>query len=128
MSMVIIFRGTGKQALGKRGRASRMAKGNKAHTATANRIAKKFGTTVNGDGKPDVDTSIVVVEVETSATIRDGIRRLATAAKPAFVAVTNKEAIIDALRHTHGTNVGVMDPQGEIVKQSQPPLDLPKPA
>jgi hypothetical protein len=100
-----------------------MGTGNKAHTATANRIARRYGATVNGDGNPDILAPSVAIEVETSATLRGAIRRLKNAAGPAFVAVTNKEAISDALRFAHGTTVGVMDPHGEIIRQSQPPLE-----
>jgi hypothetical protein len=117
----MIIGGTGKTATVPGG-ASRMAKGNKAHTAAANRIAKRFGTTASDDGSPDVQTHEVTIEVETSATIRAAIRRLKDADRPAFVAVTNKEALVDALRYAHGTSVGVMDPHGEIVRQSEPAL------
>ena len=123
----MIVAGTGKESKFSIDGASRMAKakGNKAHTATANRIAKRFGTTVSDDGQPDVQTPEVTIEIETSATIRDAVRRLSNTDRPAFVAVTNKEALVDALRYAHGTTVGVMDSRGEIVKQSQPPLELP---
>ena len=98
-----------------------MGKGNKAHTATANRIARRYGCSVNVDGSPDIQAAELVVEVETSATVRKAIQRLQNFDRPAFVAVTNKEAILEALRYAQGTTVGVMDPHGEIVKQSQPP-------
>lgn len=119
--MIVV--GTGKRAF-VTGGALAMAKGNKAHTAVANRIAKRFATTVS-DRSPDIQTAGVTIEVETSATIRDAVRRLKNADRPAFVAVTNKEAIADALRYAHGTSVGVMDPQGQIVRQAEPPLELP---
>jgi hypothetical protein len=103
--------------------AKSKGKGNKAHSAAVNRIARRYGGRVSLDGDPDVVAPAVAIEVETSATIRQGIRRLSDIAGPTFVAVTNKEAIVEALRQSHGTNVGVMDAQGEIVKQSQPPLE-----
>lgn len=118
----MIVAGTGKGLLRDRRGAARMGKGNKAHTATANRIARRYGGTVSVDGSPDIQTAELIVDVETSATVRKGVQRLNAADRPAFVAVTNKEAILEALRYTQGTTVGVMDPHGEIVKQSQPPL------
>jgi hypothetical protein len=80
---------------------------------------------VGSDGQPDVQTTELTIEVETSATILAAIRRLKSVEGPAFVAVTNKEAIAEALRHAYGTSVGVMDPYGTIVKQSEPPLEVP---
>jgi hypothetical protein len=78
---------------------------------------------VNSDGNPDIVTPGVVIEVETSATLRNAIRRLKNSTGPAFVAVTNQEALSDALQFSQGTTVGVMDPHGEIIRQSQPPLE-----
>jgi hypothetical protein len=99
-------------------------KANKAHAVAANRIAKRYGTTVSENGQPDVQTPAVTIEIETSPTIREAVRRLTNADRPAFVAVTNKEALADALRYAHNTTVGVMDSHGAIVKQSHPPLEV----
>lgn len=99
---------------GGRGRMS------KAHTATANRIARKYNTTYNrGDGF-DIVTDEMVIEVETSATLAEGIRRLKVLSPPVYVAVTNKEAVTEALRLVSGTEVGVMAPYGEIIRMSPP--------
>jgi len=100
-----------------------MKRTNKAHTTTANRIAKRYGANVNGDGEPDVSREGLTVEVETTATLNAGLNRLKNVDGPVFLAVTNREGLVDALKKAHGTRVGVMDPQGEIVKQSDPPLD-----
>jgi hypothetical protein len=35
-----------------------------------------------------------------------------------YVAVTNRESLDDALKQTEGTGIGVMDPQGEIVRET----------
>lgn len=98
-----------------------MGKANKAHTATANRIAKRYGGIYNhGDG-PDISTDELTIEVETTATIRQAVRRLTGGKGAVFVAVTNKDGVVEALRIAQDTRVGVMDPQGQIVKQSDPP-------
>ena len=100
-----------------------MSVNNKAHTATVRRVAERYGASINIEGNPDVSSADLVVEVETSATISRGIKALADVEGPVFVAVTNREALEDALRKASRTHVGVMDPQGQIVKQSEPPLD-----
>jgi len=120
----MIVAGTGKSALRDSRGAKRMGRGNKAHTATANRIARRYGGTASVDGSPDIQTADLVVEVETSATVRKTVQRLQNSDRPTFVAVTNKEAILEALRYAQGTTVGVMDPHGDIIKQSQPPLEI----
>ena len=95
---------------------------NKAHTATVRRVAERYGGTVNANGSPDITSEHLTVEVETSATLAQGIRDLEKVDGPVFVAVTNREALDEALRRVKRSRVGVMDPQGEIVKQSDPPL------
>ena len=96
---------------------------NKAHTATVHRIARRYSAETNSDGQPDVSNGKLTVEVETSATLSQGIKSLLEVQGPVFVAVTNREALSDALRKASNTRVGVMDPQGEIMKQSDPPLN-----
>ena len=98
---------------------------NKAHTATTNRIAKRYGAMVNPDGNPDIQSQGLTVEVETTASVAAGIRRLQNFEGPVFVAVTNREALEDALHRASRTRVGVMDPQGEIIQQSDPPYTPP---
>ena len=95
-----------------------MAPPNKAHTATGRRIAKRYKATYNeGDGI-DIHADGIMIEVETTATIEEGVQRLTKHQGRVFVAVTNKEGIAEALRLTQGTSVGVMDPRGNIVKES----------
>ena len=96
---------------------------NKAHTATVRRVAERYRASINTEESPDISSGDLTVEVETSATISRGIKALAEVAGPVFVAVTNREALDEALRKAARTRVGVMDPQGVIVKQSDPPLD-----
>jgi hypothetical protein len=35
-----------------------------------------------------------------------------------FIAVTNRESLAEALRQTAGTGIGVMNPQGDIVREA----------
>src|SRR6266446_2912501 len=97
-----------------------MAKSSKAHTATVNRIARRYGGELNLDRGPDITTPQMVIEVETTATLHRGVRRLKTCKGPAYLAVTNKEALAEALRLTARTAIGVMDPRGNIVKPHDP--------
>jgi hypothetical protein len=88
---------------------------NKAHTATVRRIATRLGVEPSSDGHPDIATPEMVVEVETSATLADGVARLRTRRGRRFVAVTNREALSEALELVAGTGIGVMNPQGDVV-------------
>ena len=96
-----------------------MLHGNKAHATTINRIVRRY------HGKPgleldvDVQTPDGIVEVETEATISSGIKHLKRFSGPVYLAVTNKEALPEALRATDGSRIGVMDPQGNIVRPSR---------
>ena len=100
-----------------------MGKDNKAHTATANRIAQRYGTTYNrGDG-PDIQSGDLTIEVETTATLTAAIRGMQQLDGARFVAVTNQEGVVEAVKRARGTGIGVMDPQGEIVHQSDPPYE-----
>lgn len=93
---------------------------NKAHTATTRRLAQRFGGAIGRDGQPDVTAGDMLIEVETAATLAEGIARLVPLEGRRYVAVTNREALAEALRLTEGTEVGVMTPQGEIVRESHP--------
>jgi hypothetical protein len=63
----------------------------------------------------------MVVEVETSATLATGVARLRSGTGRRFVAVTNRESLREALQLVDGTEIGVMDPQGEIVREAGRP-------
>ena len=91
---------------------------NKAHTATANRIAQLYGTRYNAGDGFDIRTGELIVEVETTATVHEGIDRLRQTPGRVYVALTNKDGVREALRLAAGTHVGVMDPQGNVVKES----------
>ncbi len=97
----------------------RMGTRNKAHTATANRIAKLYGAEVQDHpDKPDIQIGLFAIEVETTATMADAIERLSDVAGKVYVAATNQDGVIDALSLVNGTKVGVMDPQGQILRES----------
>jgi hypothetical protein len=92
---------------------------NKAHTATLRRIAKRYGGMIGTDGQADITAGEMVIEVETAATLAAGINKLKSHACKRYVAVTNQEAIVEALRMTAGTDIGVMNPQGDIVREGE---------
>jgi hypothetical protein len=58
----------------------------------------------------------LIIEVETAATVADGIRKLLSAGGRRFVAMTNQESVEDALVVARTTDIGVMSPRGDIVK------------
>lgn len=107
---------------------------NKAHAAVVRRLIERYGTkgkTVKGlsgkvfppclDGSADgfdVHFGDLIIEVETSATIGSAIEKLAKAHGRRFIAVTNRESIDDALALTTPTDIGVMDPWGEVVREA----------
>ena len=91
---------------------------NKAHTATLRRIAKRYGGKIGTDDRADIVAGDILIEVETAATLSAGIARLMSQSCRRYVAVTNRESLDDAFRQTEGTGIGVMDPQGNIVRES----------
>lgn len=91
---------------------------NKAGRATFRRIARRYGAEMSEDGGRAIVLGALTIAVETSATLADGIAQLQSLAGRRFVAVTNKESIAEALRLTDGTSLGVMDSQGNIVKDA----------
>jgi hypothetical protein len=90
--------------------------GNKAHAATVRRLAQRYGV------QPGVECDLLgsgwVIEVETAATVAGGIQKLLHETGRRFVAMTNRESIQDALELTKSTEIGVMSPQGDIVKDA----------
>lgn len=71
----------------------------------------------------DVQVGDLIIEVETTATLVQAVERLQQAAGRRFIAVTNREAIADAVAVTRGTEIGVMDPWGEIVQTPGRPVE-----
>jgi hypothetical protein len=88
---------------------------NKAHSATMRRVAERFNARMGGAAGFDLIASDAIIEVETSATLNQGLQRLMAASGRRFVAVTNKEALPDAIRLTRATGIGVLGPRGEVV-------------
>ena len=88
---------------------------NKAHTATVNRIVRRYSGKLGSALDVDIETDEGIVEVETEATINRGIKQLKKFRGPVYLAVTNNEA----LRATNGSRIGVMDPRGNIVKPAR---------
>lgn len=88
------------------------------HDQTATRIARGEGVSYNQGQGPDVNTGRRAIEVETADTVRDGLRQLQGFRKPVYIAGADADATEAALQVTDGTTVGVMNPQGRIVKSS----------
>jgi len=95
-----------------------MAHINKAHTTVGRRLAKRFGAIYSPDDeRPDILGDEFVVEIETSATLPLGVARLKTYRGRVYIAVTNRETLKLALEHVTETHIGVMDPEGNIVRE-----------
>ena len=88
------------------------------HDKTANRLARKKGVEYNRGQGPDVITPRQAIEVETVDTIADGFRQLRGFKKQVYIAGADKLATAKSLEAAKGTTVGVMDPQGNIIKRS----------
>jgi len=90
----------------------------RSHTATANRLAKKFKTDYNKSKGPDINTDKLAIEVETEDSVSDASRQLQGFNKPVYVAGANQKTVQKALEKYENTTIGVMDNQGKIVKRS----------
>jgi hypothetical protein len=96
---------------------------NKAHAAVVRRLFERYGA-----GKPsangfDVHFDDLIIEVETSATLSGGLERLRDVSGRRFLAVTNREALEEAMALTESTGIGVMDPWGDVVRG--PSVEIP---
>ena len=88
------------------------------HDKTASRLAAKNRVDYNRGQGPDMNTPTRAIEVETANTVGDGLRQLRGFRKPVYIAGADATATKAALEATQGTTVGVMDPQGKILKRS----------
>lgn len=88
------------------------------HDETARRLARREGVDYNRGKGADVIGNRRVIEVETAATARDGLRQLQGHRKPVYIAGADEAATKAALKATAGTTVGVMDSNGNIVRSS----------
>lgn len=97
---------------------------NKAHAAVLRRLAERYGGRLRPILRQPFDFQVedLIIEVETTATLQQAVQRLQGVAGRRFIAVTNREALSDALALTRGTPIGVMDPWGEIVAAPLRPL------
>jgi hypothetical protein len=89
---------------------------NKAHAATLRRLSERYG--IPSGQSFDLAGGDLIIEVETAATVADGIRKLLQAGGRRFIAMTNQESVHDALLMTRATEIGVMSPRGDIVKEA----------
>jgi len=90
---------------------------NKAHAAVVRRLIERYGVGGENSNGFDVHIGDLIIEVETTATLLDAVERLRRTAGRRFIAVTNREAISDAVALTGKTEIGVMDPWGEVVRE-----------
>jgi hypothetical protein len=93
---------------------------NKAHSAVVRRLMERYGVpgTENSNGF-DVHVGDLIIEVETTVTLRDAVAKLKGASGRRFIAMTNREALADAVALTRATDIGVMDPWGDIVREPE---------
>lgn len=89
---------------------------NKAHAATVRRLSERYR--IPAGQTYDLAGEGLIIEVETAATVSEGVRKLKEASGRRFVAMTNKESISDAVELTSATDIGVMGPRGEVVKEA----------
>ena len=89
-----------------------------SHDNVANRIARQQGVPYNRGKGPDVKGGRATVEVETENTVKDGLRQLQGYRGPVYIAGASSTAVQRALKATDGTTIGVMTPNGRIVKPS----------
>ena len=83
-----------------------------------NRIAQRYGVRPTPDGPFDIQAENFSIDVETSASLDEAVEKLRIQSGPVYIAVTNKEGIHLALSKTEDTTIGIMDPQGGIVRNS----------
>jgi len=92
---------------------------NKAHTAVVNRIIARYQGTLADGGVLDVIAGPLLVAVETTATLATSFPQILAIEGTRYIAVTNQESLEEAKRLTEGTPVGVMNSQGDIVKEAE---------
>ena len=91
------------------------------HDVTAQRIAAMKGVPYNRGPGPDIQALFEVIEVETIKTIGEARRQLRGYRCPVYVAGADAAATRVALMYYSGTDIGVMDPFGKILKSSTRP-------
>jgi len=93
---------------------------NKAHAAVVRRLIERYGIqgAENANGF-DVHVGDLIIEVETTATLQEAVIKLKGASGRRFVAMTNREALEDAVALTNATDIGVMDPWGDVIREPE---------
>lgn len=89
---------------------------NKAYTATINRLTQRYHGTATDEG--EIVTDDFTVMVTTTATVAAAVEMLSHRPGKVYIAMTNREGLREGLRGVEGTHVGVMQPDGEVVKES----------
>jgi hypothetical protein len=89
---------------------------NKAHAAVIRRLIERYGAGTHIANGFDIHIGDLIIEVETTATLRQAVEKLRRISGRRFIAVTNREALPDAVALTGSTDIGVMDPWGEIIR------------
>jgi hypothetical protein len=93
-----------------------MTRRNKAHTATVNRLAQRYGGRPTDEGEIVTDEFTIVAT--TTATVAAAVEMLSSRPGRVYVAMTNREGIREGIRAAEGTKVGVMLPDGDVVRES----------
>lgn len=88
------------------------------HDKIANKIARQEGTNYNKGQGADIQSHRRAIEVETPQTIGDAARQLQGYQKPVYVVPTEQKSVQNAVKHYKKTTIGVMTPNGKIVKPS----------
>lgn len=88
------------------------------HDITARRIANMKDVPYNRGPGPDIITPFEAIEVETVNTISDARRQLQGYRRSVYVAGADDLATQVALVYYNGTDIGVMDAFGKILKRS----------
>ena len=88
------------------------------HRETAQRIARRYDTEYNNGPGADNRTHGMTVEVETQGTVSDAKRQLRGHKGLVFVAGADAQATQRACEEMQGTTIGVMDPYGNVLKNS----------
>jgi hypothetical protein len=91
---------------------------NKAHAAVVRRLIERYGVGAENSNGFDVHIGDMIIEVETTATLLAAVEKLRLASGKRFIAVTNREALEDAVAITEPTEIGVMDPWGDVVREA----------
>jgi hypothetical protein len=87
---------------------------------------ERYGEGTEHSNGFDVHIGDLIIEVETTATLFDAVEKLRRASGRRFIAVTNREALQDAVAVTVKTDIGVMDPWGDVVREpgsAEQPVD-----